>query len=477
MALDFSNALGHWFNIAGKCALLLSQERTNQAAQQTNLISQTVGLLVQLGAESDIQSLVGSGYVGALNAGPDSVGSLAGAVARAALNRLVYRDVPRAGQTLTSDQTVACAYELVRQMKVQGVSVLAQTIAATAGAWASNVGLAPGNGVINTSVRRPLDGLVLEHALAEELLLTVVSDSFVGGSAAGNELIAVQGEGLQGDYYAFDWPGGSGVDLNVSVIDGDEDNSAGNLLTNSGFTEFTEANQADNWEYVVGTAGTHFFEETSNTYGATGSALRLRGNGSTLHQFRQQFDNSADGTGGELEPLSQYSACAFLRRDGTAPASGLLAWRLTDSTGTVVNDAAGVPQTGTINLTALTTNYEGYTIDFRTPLVLPSALYLDFAMVTGNALTSGRDVYIDKVSLGGMSQTIRNGIYIAFHAGSTPFRLADYARVTVTNSRGTAGTLNTFQTAIPRLIPEFYDNEILLPSAAVPSHPDATYIA
>lgn len=472
--LTFTHTPGALFSIWGKCALLLAQERTNQAAQQTNLVSQTVGLVAQLGAESDVQALVGNNWVGLLNAGPGAVGGVASAVARAALNRLVYRDKPRPGQTLASENTLASALELIRQMKLAGAKVLAQDIAATVGAFSSQTAQQAGNAVINVSTRRPGDGAVLEHALGETLRFTCTSDSFLSGAAAGNESIRVEGAGAQNNPFAFDWPLGSGASLSLSVIDGNQDNAAGNLLTNSGFTNFT-GNKPNNWEVVTGLA--LLSKEVSDVYDG-GGALKITGDGGTLVRLRQQFSSSA-GTGGELASLSQYSLNAFLRRDGTAPAAGRLAFRFTDASGAVINDAAGSPNTGEVDLTALTTSYAAQKLVFRTPLVLPAAIYLDIVMPAGHALTNGRGVYLDKMSLGGMQQVVRNGLFTAVHAGSVPLRIADLAEVVVTNGRGLAGTLNTFQTAVPRLIPEFWENELILPSAAAGSQTleDATYIA
>ena len=457
--------LGISFNIFGKLALLISQVRSYQNSQNTNLTDTTSGVVAQFNGEPDVQALVGSAYIGQLNA-PGTIGGLAQNVARTALNRKIFRDNPRISQTLQSLNVLDSITELIRQMKLAGATVLAQTIAATPTAFTGT-----GNGVIVASTRRALDGLVLENAFAETLLLVVANDSYTGGATAGNEGINVTGTGQQTNVFAFDWPLGSNASTGLQVIDGNVDNGSGNILTNSGFEAFSN-NVPSNWTLVVGAGGTDIFDENSIVYDPVsgGSAIRLTGvAGGTLTQIRQQFNASA-GTLGELDPLQQYSFNVFVRRDGTAAAAGVLTVELVDNNFNVLQDENGANNTFTIDLTALTTSYVAYNGVFRTPAVMPSAVYLRLRLST--ALTSGRSVYLDKGSLGQMTQTVTGGIFLAVHAGSNKFVAGDYATVAVTNSRGAGGTLNTFQTAIYRLIPEFASNELILPSSATPTISD-----
>ena len=465
MAISFASAPGNLFDVLGRLGKLLSQVRTDQTAQRTNLTSLATGVQGQLQGNPDIQALLGSAYIGLVNGAGPTYGGAAQGIARQIVNRIVYNDNPRISQNLQSLNVLASWQEVFRQMKQQGASVLAQSIAGTFTPFVGD-----GNGVLVFSSRRPSDGLVLENAFAETLTATVTQDSYTGNATAGNETLTVVGKGSQPSLFAFDWPLGSNVQATLRAIDGDADNSSGNLLNNSGFTDFT-GNQADNWDYEVGTAGTHYFKETAFVYG-TGNALKITGDGVTLSAFRQKFNDGTLGTSDELDPLAQYAVNFWMRRDGVAAGAGQMAVELVDSTGTVIQDAGGNLNQTTVNLTALGTGYTAYSLPIRTPAVMPSTYYLRFRQTAGNALTNGRSVYIDKVSLGAMTQLYTGGPSLSCHAGSDNFLTGDYGLMAVTNSRGAAGSLDTFQTLCWLLFPEFAANELLIPSSAAPTISD-----
>ena len=462
MAISFANAPGNFFNSIGKLGLLLSQVRTYQAAQLTNMTNTTAGVVAQYTNESDIQAVMGQNYITNLNSAGSLVGNLAANIADLTANRVVYRDNPQQNQTLQSTNTLASLQEIIRQMKVQGATVLAQTVAASPGTF-----LGTGNGVLVTSTRRPLDGLVLENLFAETIVVACSNDSYVGGATAGNESFDVTGTG-SASLFDFNWPLGSNANTSLSAIDGDTSNNSGNLLNNSGFTTFT-SNVPNRWSLVVGTAGTDVFSEDTLVYG-TGKALRILGDGSTLVSLTQTFDSSS-GTTDALDSITQYSVNIFARRDGTAPAAGVLTIDLIDGSNNVINDANGTANSFTIDLTALSTSYAAFNSAFRTPYVLPSTIKIRMRLTT--ALTTGRSVYLDKLSLGEMTQLYTGGLYAAVPAGANPFVDGDYALITCTNSRGSGGTLNSFQTLMHRLFPDVVNSELLIPSASSPRVNDA----
>ncbi len=466
--LSFGSAPGNLFNRLGKLGLIIKQAKSYQTSQQPNLIDTTNGAVAQYDGESDLQALIGSAYIGILN-NVSTAGSLAKSVAVQTINRMVFRDNPQIGQTLTSLNTTASINEVIRQMKLQGATVLAMTIGATPSSFTGT-----GNGVINASVRRPFDGLVLENSFAETVKFTCTDDSYGGNATAGNEPFTLTGTGAQNDFFAFNWPLGSNATTTLSAIDGNSNNTNGNLLTNSGFNAFT-ANIPDNWSLITGTAGTTIASENSLIYDGA-AALRIIGDGATLTNITQRFDVST-GTLGTLTPQTQYSINLFMRRDGVAPANGTLTIDLIDGTNTVINDANAVANTFNIDLTALTTTYASYTGVFRTPAILPAAQYLRLRL-TGTALTTGRTVYLDKLSMGKMTQLGTSFPFFTVHSGSTPFLASDYGTVAITNSRGSGGTLSTFQTLWAQLFTsDMIGNEFLLPSSATPTISDSALIA
>lgn len=466
--LSFTAGIGNLFPRLGKIGLIVKQTRSYQASQKTNLTDTTNGLVAQYNTESDLQAQIGSAYISLLNSAGSSVGSLAGNLAQATLNRMVFEDSPGPNQTLSQVNLTYSLSILISQMKTAGASVLAMMINTTTTQFVSlltNIG----NGIVVASTKRPLDGLVLENSFAENLIATCVGDSYSGGSIAGNEPFRISGTGTAGPF-DFNWPLGSGALTSLSAINGNANNSSGNLLTNSGF-ETWSANIPGN--FTIETGASTIFKEASITYDGI-AALRLLGDGSTLSILSQTFGSSS-GTFGTLQPQTQYSVNLWARRDGTAAGAGQLTVELTDSSGVVIKDANNANNSFTIGLTALTTVYTSFSATFRTPVLLPTSPKIRLRLST--ALTSGRSVYFDKLSLGAMTQAYTSGPFIAIHAGSIPFAKNDLASVAVTNSRGAAGTLSTFQTLVSQLFPQMLANEYLLPSSSSPTISDSVLIA
>lgn len=467
MTISFASAVGNLVNRWGKIGLLAKQLRTYQAAQYTNLVDTAAGLVAQYNAEADLQAIVGSGYLGVLSGAGSGLGSLVQQEAIATANRMVFRDNPQFNQTLEQGDYVTSLFEIIRQAKQQGATVLAQTVTATPALFTANGG--NGDGVLVASTRRPLDGLVLECMYAETLTAKCTADSYIGNATAGNESIQVTGVGSQPDPFAFNWPLGSNCRANLTAIDGSQSAAGGNLLTNSDWEDWT-LGVPDNWSVIAGDTG-DIAQEGSIVYSGS-SALRFTGDGSTFQGLQQRF-NSTAGTTGTFSPLSQYSFAVWMRRGGTPVSAGRqLVVELVDGNGTVLQDEAGNSQTFTFDLSALTVNYTALTGAFRTPLILPSQLNIN-VRCAGTALPAGQTVYLDRAGLGLMTQLYRSGPFLSCHSGASNFATGDYAYCTVTNGRGAAGTLDTFQTLLSRIYPLWMDSELLFPSSAAPSIPDS----
>lgn len=454
--LDFSATTGALFPRLGKLGALIKNIRTHQNTQFTAMTSTSTGVIGQYNSESDLQALMGSAYLGILG-GVEAAGNTAQGLASATIVRMVYRDNPLFGQTLTSGTLQAAVNEVIRQMKVQGATILNMTVGSSVNTFTGT-----GNGVVNLSTRRPSDGATLENIFAEQLTVKCIADSYTGNATIYNENLQITGQGNESDLFAFDWPLGSNGKVNLVAINGTASNTGGNLLSNSGFDTWSGGVPSD-WTLTVGTAGTNIAQENTIVYRGT-SSLQLIGDGSTLTALTQLFDSAANA----LTPLTQYSVCLFLRRDGVAPAAGTLIVELIDPNGVVIADAAGNNNTFTINLTGLNTVFTAYTGIFRTPTILPTTQRLRLRM--GTALTNTRNVYVDTGSMGLMTQIYAPiGPYTAIHSGSSAFVLGDYAFCNTTNSRGSGGTLSTWQTLLYQLLPGIGSTGILFPSAASPS--------
>lgn len=469
MAINLYGAVGDYFNCVASFANVLQELRAFQLTLSVALTNTTNGVTAQLEDEPDIQAVNGAAWLPNLQA-PEAAAQIMQQLMVLLTNRVVFDDSPRINQNLTQVNIVNSIQEIILQMKQQGQTIQECTVTGTAGAF-----IGTGNGVVNISVYRPSDGLIQQNTFAETIQFLCTQDSYVGGANAGNEGFTVTGEGNQPDPFAFDWPLGSNATLNLNAIDGYTDNGAGNILTGSGFnssawTGTPPTATLDNWTLVAGAYGTNLAEETGITYGSD-ACLSIIGDGTTNFNITQTFNLTA-GTLGELAPLTQYSFCLFMRRDGVAAANGTLTADLIDGSGNVIQDAAGANNTGSINLTTLTTSFAAQKIVFRTPLIMPSTYKIRLRL-TGTALTTGRIVYAAKGSLGVMQRFYRGGPAIAVHSGSVNFVSGDYSNTVTTNNRGGAADgVSTFQTFAARTLPMMESN-LMFPYSAVPSIPDS----
>lgn len=462
MTLSFSSAIGNLFNRLGKVGALVKNLRSYLSTQLTAMTDPSTGVEGQYNSEPDLQAVMGSAYIGILSGTGGSLGGTVQSLAHDTVNRMVFRDNPQPGQSLTSSNNLASLQEMIRQMKVSGASVLAVAVAATPGSFTG-----VGNGAVVASTKRPVDGLVLENTFAENILLVCSSDSYSGSRSAGNETIQVTGAGNQSDVFAFNWPLGSNCRSSLTVIDGNTSNGRGNLLTNSGFATWVAGAPSN---FIVDAGSATISQETGLVYDGT-SALKITGDGTTLTALRQPFGNGTTGTAGTLSPLSQYAVNVYLRRDGAAAANGTLTIDLVDAGNNVLNDQNNAANSFSINLTQLTTSYQAFGGVFRTAQILTATPFLRLRL-TGTPLTVNRGVYLDKLAMGQMTRCYTGGPSLACFAGSIPLASGDYLMVAVTNGRGAAGTLDTWQTLAWRMFPEFASSELLLPSSSSPTLSD-----
>ncbi len=327
-----------------------------------------------------------------------------------------------------------------------------------------------GNPIITCSVKRPFDGLVLENSFTENITITCLTDSFSETADAGNETFSIAGAGDQSNFFAHDWPLGSNAQGTLQLIDGNSDNTNGNILTNSGFEEWT-TNTPDNWTVVSGAS--ILAEETVQVYDGAACGV-ITGDGVTELSITQLFDDST-GTLGELLQISQYSFNIFLKTGAISPSTGVMTIDLIDQNGITVVDEAGTANTFDIDLTSLNTDYQSFTGIFRTPYIMPTTIRLRIR--TSTVISLNNVVYFDKASMGDMIQLYTSGPWFAGHAAVDPPRIGDYTTCQITNSRGAAGALDTFQCLMARLFPIVYTEELLFPSSSSPTISDNLIVA
>jgi hypothetical protein len=366
-------------------------------------------------------------------------------------------------------QLVPSLQRLIQQMT--GVASVNASVVAAGPQTA--LGTPAGNAVIVTSVKQG-NGLTCEYAFPETLTFQVSQDA-QSGATKNQEPLLVSGLPLVTNPLSYLWPGGSGARLSFNAVDGSvygQTSIPGNILQNSDFFTYTTANQADNWTYTVGTAGTDWFDGTASPYVTNAGAIKITGTaGALLDAMTQTFGVTpvttvgAGGTSGKLAPDTVYHLNCWVKCSAT-PATGVLEFSLVDNTGATMNDDQAVANLFTKSLTAVSTSYVNVNGVFRTPAVLPNGnVGLKLKVRLSTAIDSGKSVYISRLALSPAVQLYAGGPFSAVFSGNSPLQGGnnpDTWTVAITNAYG------AFQKLFERLF-SMRQNRLQLPSSGAPT--------
>ena len=361
-------------------------------------------------------------YQNSYQTGSDALAGNMSSIMEDTIIEIVNDDDAQPDRTL--DQALV---ELKEQMVSQAETLVASNVSYSSTA----AGINNGNGTLVTSVKHPR-GWINENLFDEDIIITVTSDSVSDGTYAGNESFTAEGEYELVSPLNFDYPDqGSAGNITFSAICASgADNSYGNTLTNSDFVSYNPANDPTFWDLNTGAAGTDFLMSTGTVLIGT-ACLELVGDGATLHDFSQNFGDAADGTSGDLAPLSQYSCALWFIADDI-PATGVLRVSL-DEDDTISQDYSGTQNYFDIDLTGAATGaWTVATGVFRTPRVKPiDSWVMSLACVT--AIETGKSIYIDNLGVGAMAQIYDNGPWMSVHSSSTRWIREDFLTLTPTN--------------------------------------------
>ena len=369
---------------------------------------------------------------------------------------MVLADQPSQSWT----RTTAMA-EVVRQAIAQSVTVEANVIGLTPTALTGSVG----TGVLVTSTQRG-DGLVQENSIEETLRVVCTQDSYTGNATQGQEQFSLVGAPSVSGPFDYDYPTGSNAAVQVNAISSSSTASTtGTLLTNGDFEAWTTVSaipNLDNWTLTGGVWGTDIKQDGTNPYQDTYDVEWIAGTAATPILY-QEF-NSTTGSNVVPPALASLAFNVWLKRVGVVTA-GVLTIELVDSTGTVVNDAQGTPNTTTITLSGLTTSYVAHNVVFRLPANPPSVLRFRFHMST--ALT-GANVRMDSAPFAPLNAFYTGGPSFVVFSGAVPFVGNDGWSLAVTNNQGGATFAATFQSGWQRLF-GMRELGLLLPSSGTPT--------
>lgn len=288
----------------------------------------------------------------------------------------------------------------------------------------------------------------------ETLTFSCASDTKTSGIKSGSELWTVTGDRA---FPNLDrrWKGGSGAAMTLMQTSGTQDGTPNsqpgmNILANGDFESYS-ANLPTQWSSVTGTAGTHYRVSTSTSFRGA-SSFEFVGDGSTLAAIRQRFA-SADGTYGRLRGDTLYLISFWAINDGTTPAAGVVRVSLQDGSGNVLGSSMAATAT-------FTSGFASWThVKFAvvSPVNIPDTTYLVIEQTT--ALTNGRSVFIDEVTVTEMMRIAPGGPAVAIVSGDTDPRRGDLATVAI--SVNEAGEMNL---ELDRFF-GLYESGIALPSS------------
>jgi hypothetical protein len=136
-----------------------------------------------------------------------------------------------------------------------------------------------------------------------------------------------------------------------------------------------------------------------------------------------------------LRASTQY-AFFMTAQTPVAASAGTVTIKLVDGVGgSAITDDEGTANTITFDGGAGAMSIQYVTGFFRTPKVLPAAIYLELAMSGGDILDNAKSMFIDNVVLAPATELYAGGPWVAIFAGSTNFGLGDRVHLDVTNDR------------------------------------------
>lgn len=351
---------------------------------------------------------------------------------------MVNRDV-----TLPTKNIISALTALIDQMEQAGQTIQRPTVSATPTPDGGN----SGDAILIASAVDPYDGGAFDYALAEEFDVICTTDA-AGGVPAFSEQVTFSGDPQRGAM-EYNWPGGGGATaLTVTATDGEL-----NTLVTGSFESWSSG-LPSGWSLVTGLST---ISQSVVAPFRGSSNLRITSDGSTQTRLRA----------GPLTLSARAAYAVGVWAKASAGAAGSLVIKLVDAAGTTVNDENAVANSLAIDTATLTTSYAASTAFFRTPRVMPSAVYLDIHLATPP--TGGTTLDIDSLAFVRATSLYVGGPVVFLFSGETQLSNGDRWTLAVTNSATSA----SFSRAVDRLF-ELRKQGLKFPSTTgSPTIPDS----
>lgn len=370
-----------------------------------------------------------------------------------AKNTLTQMSVDDALYPIATDDTTLLK-KLIADMAAQAESFLLPTVTiggsatfVTATSVTTELGAPKGTGTIIGSIIEPRTGRVKVYAVPETERLVCTVDSYTGGTTSGFETFQVDGQGAV-ETTDPTWPTGSGASLTMNSATSENSTIVSNAYFESWDT--TDTNDIDNWDTANLSPGTTI-SRTANSYvGSFAVAL-------TAAPLNAELSQTAVG----LTGATNYGVALRVRRPGTITA-GVITVALRDSSGTILQDAAGNNLSFTISLSGAAGSYFITAAAFALQRAFPTTVKASIKVTT--AMAGGETVYLDTFEIQPMQSVYTGGPDIAFFPGSTGWADRDTYTFAVANNADT--------TTFIRNIDRVYDIKSLqldLPVAGSPT--------
>lgn len=415
MAINFTRLSTAW----GK---LLGGLNEWNAARGATLTSRVGTLRTQFnGIDGDLEDTLSASRDAAIGAAEAWPSYLADRVV-AVLAAEVKNDRPFADTSATG-----LLNELRRQMVVAGESFKTSTCTTVTAA----IGVPVGNPRIVTSDMDRFTGGRGDFLLADVLLL----------QAQGGGQYAVTGNSSVTPATYPSWPGGGGVASTLL----ETDPAVSSVGNDPGFTTWTSPTAPAYWTVTGAVA------QNADTPDGSAYSCQFTGTGSLI-SIRQTVS---------VQP-GQVLAVHFDAKKTASPVNtGTLVVRLEDAAGNALSGSV------TVNVSAVTGSWVGYTGALWVPTTAPSTVYVAFRYTGG----AGDTVRVDRLSLVDAPELYPAGLRLAVFAGTTAAVAGDAWTLTTTVDGGT--TLSTQMIrGLDRLI-GLSSYPLRLPTNSVPTQADA----
>lgn len=350
-----------------------------------------------------------------------------------------------------------CLLELVSQMKLDNTTV--QKMANIV-----SVSDPSGLNIINVALVNA-DGGANQHTLSENIRLEITSDSFTGGSGAGNETFTVISKDPATGVFNYDYPAGSGSNINVDRVNMNASSAEGNAITNGNFnlTEVSTPLIPNNWDAVAGygIAGTHWLTSSNGLKIQNFPNVRLKQNVSSSISAKKAY----------------HVHFRFKLNSASVLASGSITVDLVDSANNTMVDNSNAYLAKSVLFNSISESNLGVYQDVNATFVVgsktPNPVFLRI-MCNGTDQT-GVTVDLNRLVLSEMYELYDGGPYISILGlDSDPMYKGQRVNISITKALdGGSGTYtnNTFQVLFDRLF-STASKGITLPYSTTPTISD-----